>query len=64
MVSRCHFGHGCLTERLTLVYFPMGCWCYPNDREQWLCPQHAIKGLQNNLSETVRGYLHESVPRL
>lgn len=54
----CHFG--CKVKhstQLTLIHYPDGCWCFP-DREQWLCPQHAIKGLQNNHGYTVRGYLH------
>lgn len=55
----CHFGHFCLQELLTLCHFPDGCWCYPDDKYQWLCPQHTIKGMQNNAGETVSGYLHK-----
>jgi len=56
--DRCHFGHPCPPARLTRCYFPEGCWCYPDDHDQWLCPQHTIKGLQNNAGTTVQGYLH------
>lgn len=52
---RCRFG--CTWTHLTLVHYPEGCWCFP-DEYQWLCSQHTIKGLQNNTGETVAGYLH------
>lgn len=58
--DQCQFGHACLPDRLTLVHFPEGCWCFPEVQAQWLCPQHTIKGLQNNAGETVQGYLHTS----
>jgi hypothetical protein len=56
--NKCHFGCECPYERLTLVYYEEGCWCFPNDKQQWLCPQHAIKGMQNNEGLTQAGYLH------
>lgn len=52
----CQFG--CESELLTLVFYPHGCWCFPNEQEQWLCPQHTIKGLQNNEGYILKGYLH------
>lgn len=57
--KRCHFGHDCPSEKLTLVHYPDGCWVYPHDHDQWLCPQHTLKGLQNNVGNTVRGFLHD-----
>lgn len=52
----CQFG--CESELLTLVFYPHGCWCFPNEQEQWLCPQHTIKGLQNNEGYILKGHLH------
>lgn len=56
----CRFGCTVREELLTLVYYPDGCFCFP-DSEQWLCPQHTIKGLQNNQGWTLKGYLHEEM---
>ena len=58
-LGTCHFGCRCYTDRLTHVYYPEGCWVYPHDNNQWLCPHHTIKGLQNNEGYTVEGYLHD-----
>lgn len=56
----CHFG--CESSQLTLVHYPEGCWCF-DDKDQWLCPQHTVKGLQNNSGYTVEGFLHEERER-
>ena len=53
----CRFNCSTPHDLLTLVYYPDGCWCFP-DKYQWLCPQHAIKGMQNNEGLTQEGYLH------
>ena len=58
-MGRCHFGCRCYTDRLTLVHYPEGCWCFPKDYDQWLCPHHTLKGLQNNSGYTLKGYLHD-----
>ena len=59
-MSKCRFWElGCTkTTNLTLVRYTEPCWCF-NDLEQWLCPQHTVKGLQNNEGQTVEGYLHK-----
>jgi hypothetical protein len=54
----CRFGCECPIEQLTRVQYEDGCWCF-TDQEQWLCPQHAIKGVQNNAGRLLRGYLVE-----
>lgn len=56
---QCHFGCRCAKEKLTRVHYPDGCWVYPHDHDQWLCPQHTLKGLQNNVGYTVQGFLHD-----
>lgn len=33
----CRFGDG---PAVALIKFNSGCFCYPNDREQWLCEHH------------------------
>lgn len=59
----CHFftkfGCVCAPERLTLVHYDNGCWCFPDDNDQWLCPQHVIKGLQNNGGLMISGYMKD-----
>lgn len=56
---KCHFGCKCEQAKLTRVHYPDGCWVYPDVYDQWLCPQHTFKGLQNNEGWTVEGFLHE-----
>ena len=61
--KRCRFGCRCDGGNLTRVYYPDGCWVYPHDTDQWLCPQHTIKGLQNNEGYTMEGFLHDEETR-
>lgn len=37
---KCRFGCGCADLYVTL---DRGCYCFPEDREQYLCMQHWIK---------------------
>lgn len=37
----CRFG--CAGEPVGLYRLSRGCVCYPDDREQWLCAQHAVR---------------------
>lgn len=36
----CRFGDG--APALVAVYTPEGCVCFPEDRQQLLCPQHFV----------------------
>jgi len=56
----CRFGCAVADERfLSLVQYGDGCICF-DDPYQWLCPQHTVKGLQNNAGVVVRGYLKDA----
>ena len=37
---KCRF---CKSDALAVFHLPRGCFCYPDDREQALCPQHIIR---------------------
>ena len=39
-LPRCRFG--CYPAVL-FVSVPEGCFCFPEDRKQWLCQQHFVK---------------------
>lgn len=39
-LPRCRFGCAAAT---VFVAVPAGCFCFPDDRKQWLCPQHFCK---------------------
>jgi hypothetical protein len=38
-LPRCRFG---CPVALVLVSVPAGCFCFPDDRKQWLCLQHLV----------------------
>jgi hypothetical protein len=39
-LPRCRFG---CDDAVLFVAVPEGCFCFPNDRKQWLCLQHFVK---------------------
>ena len=48
---QCRFGDG---PAVALIEFNSGCFCYPNDREQWLCEHHINRATPLDKMETIR----------